>query len=240
MQRRAAAIYFVFFLVVGAGAYAYIGVAEQSHQPQYQLDGTTVESEGNATIDSTQYTLSKISHSEGGHGSGGALVADLKWTNESFTFTDTIENNSTVDIENESYQVVIANETGVSTFTLRQNDSTREFAEGDTFPYEGNDATVTNVTAAAVQLEWTGSKEQSVELGEGQNVTLANGQQYFAHFAGEEEVKIVPSGQYDDYAQTTDERHTFDERVNGLWGIVIVSFLSALTVLSTAYLPVRG
>ncbi|PSP94222.1 hypothetical protein BRC91_06495 [Halobacteriales archaeon QS_4_62_28] len=240
MQRRAAAIYFVFFLVVGAGAYAYIGVAEQTHQPQYQLDGTTVESEGNATLDGKQYTLSEISHSEGGHGGGGALVSELSWTNESFLYTDTIENNSTVEIENESYQVAIANETDVSTFTLRQNDTTREFAEGDTIPYEGNDATITNVTAAEVQLEWTGAKEQSVELGEGQNVTLTNGQQYFAHYTGEEEVKLVPSNQYGDYAQTTDARHTFDERVNGLWGIVIVSFLSALTVLSTAYLPVRG
>ena len=284
MQRRAAAIYFVFFLVVGAGAYAYIGVAEQTHQPQFELDGTTIESEGAGAIGGAQYNLSEITHTEGGgHGGGGALVSELSWTNESYRYTGAISNNSTTTIENDSYRVVVPNESGVSQFTLQaeqnvtailRNDSAVEnepatqngtryvvyrenstlrplgeylpepetitFAEGETFPYEGNDATIANVTTSEVRFEWAASTENSVELQEGQNVTLANGQQYFAHFHHHESVEVIPVEQYGEFAQTNDERSTFNERLNGLWAIVIISGTAAVLMLGSAYLPVRG
>jgi hypothetical protein len=283
MQRRAAAIYFVFFLVVGAGAYAYIGVAEQTSQPQYDLEGPIVESNGTAEIDGTEYQLSGIQREGGSHGSGGELVSELTWTNESYVASEAISNNSTVDYQNDSYRVVIANESGVSEFTLRaeqnvsqilQNDPAVEnttadrdgtryvvyrdndtiqplaeylpepetvtVSEGDTFPYDGNDATVVNVTTSEVVLEWDSSQENTVELTEGANITLANGQQYFANYHGHGEVEIVPASQYADYVQTNNERDSFQTRLNGLWGIAIISALAALTVLSTAYLPVRG
>lgn len=283
MQRRAAAIYFVFFLVVGAGAYAYIGVAEQTSQPQYDLEGPIVESNGTATIGETEYTLSAIEREGGEHGSGGELVSELSWTNESYVASETLANDSTVDYQNDSYRVVIANESDVSEFTLRaeqnvsqilQNDPAVEnttadrdgtryvvyrandsiqplseylpepetvtVSEGDTFPYDGNDATVATVNASGVHLEWDSSQDNSVELTEGANVTLANGEQYFANYHGHEEVEIVPASQYSDYVQTNNERDTFQTRINGLWGIAIISALAALTVLSTAYLPVRG
>jgi len=283
MQRRAAAIYFVFFLVVGAGAYAYIGVAEQTHQPQFQLDGTTIENESTATIGETQYQLSAITTSGGGGHGGGETVADLTWTNESFLNTGTIENNATTTYQNDSYLVVIENESDVAEFDLQaqqnvtailQNDSAVEntlatkngtdyvvyrdnntlrplseylpepetltFAEGETFPYEGNDATIANVTTSAVQLEWTAPKENSVELKEGQNVTLADGQRYFAHFHHHESVDVVSADQYSSFVQTNNERDAFQVRINGLWGISIISGVAAVIMLSSAYLPVRG
>ena len=283
MQRRAAAIYFVFFLVVGAGAYAYIGVAEQTSQPQYDLEGPIVESNGSATIGETEYQLSGIQREGGSHGSGGQLVSELSWTNESYVASETISNNSTVDYQNDSYRVLTANESGVSDFTLRaeqnvsqilQNDPAVEnstaardgteyvvfrdndtiqpladylpepetitISQGETFPYDGNDARITTVNASGVYLEWDSSKDNSVELTEGANVTLANGEQYFANYHGHGEVEIVPASQYSDYAQTNDERDSFQTRINGLWGIAIISVLAAITVLSTAYLPIRG
>jgi len=289
MQRRAAAIYFVFFLVVGAGAYAYIGVAEQTHQPQFELDGTTIESEGAGAIGGAQYNLSEITHTEGGgHGGGGALVSELSWTNESYRYTGAISNNSTTTIENDSYRVVVPNESGVSQFTLqaeqnvtailrddpavedsvatqngtsyvvyRDNDTLRplseylpepgtiEFAEGDTIPFESDDgtveATIYNVTSSEVQVEWIAPQENTVELSEGQNVTLANGQQYFAHYEhGGDSVQVVPADQYGQYATTNDEQHSFQQRLNGLWIVVIVSGTAAVMILSSAYLPIRG
>ena len=283
MQRRAAAIYFVFFLVVGAGAYAYIGVAEQTSQPQYDLDGTMVESNETVAIGETEYTLSAINREGGSHGSGGELVSELTWTNDSYVGTGSISHNSTTEYQNESYRVLVANETGVSEFTLEaqqnvsailqadpaventtatrdgteyvvyQNNDTiqplaeylpeperRTVSEGETFPYEGNDATVANVTTSEVRLEWDSSEENTVELTEGGNVTLANGQQYFANYHGEESVSVVPGSQYSEYVQTNNELDSFQTRLNGLWGIAIISGLAALTVLSTAYLPVRG
>lgn len=285
MQRRAAAIYFVFFLVVGVGAYAYIGVAEQTHQPTFEtLEGTGIDANGTATIDGTQYQLSGISHTEGGgHGGGGALVADLAWTNESAVQTASLEHEGAATYQNESYTVLIPNESDPSGFTLqaqqnvsailsadpavenstatrdgteyvvyRENDTIRplaeyrpepdtiEFSEGETFPYEGTETTIAAVSPDAVQLEWIDTSENTRELGEGQNVTLASGQQYFTHFEGEERALLVPASQYQTYDQITAARHTFQERLNGLWAISIISILGAITVLSTAYLPVRG
>ena len=288
MQRRAAAIYFVFFLVVGAGAYAYIGVAEQTHQPQFELNGTTMGSESAGAIGGTQYDLSEITHTEGSHGSGGALVSELSWTNESYRYTGAISNNSTTTVENDSYRVIVPNESGVSQFTLqaeqnvtailsddpavedsvatqngtryavyRDNDTLRplseylpepetvQFAEGDTIPYESDDgtvdATVYNVTTSEVQVEWIAPQDNTVELSEGQNVTLADGQQYFTHYGhGEDSVQLVPAQQYGQYVATNDQQHSFQQRLNGLWMIVIVSGTAAVMILSSAYLPIRG
>lgn len=167
MQRRAAAAYFAFFLVVGLAAYGYIGVAQETRQPQFDLDGTQIQEGGEATIDGTLYTLANVSHaSGGGHGGGGGLEGNLTWENETTTM--------------------------------------------------------------------------SVDLSEGQNVTLANGGQYFAHFPDDGSVEIVPVEQYGSYAATVDEREYFHERINGLWGIVLISGIAAVVLISTAYLPVRG
>lgn len=287
MQRRAAAIYFVFFLVVGAGAYAYIGVAQSSQQPAFQLDGTTLEGNESATIDGVEYTVTSVGHESdgGGHGGGGegALIAELEWTNESARHTATVENGSTVPYQDKEYNVAVPNESGPTSFTLREelnvsairanddaventvatkndteyvvyreNDSlqelstylpepeTREFSTGDSFEYEGNDATVAEVTSSEVTLAWTAPMDKSAELSEGTNVTLAGGSEYFAHFPNDHAASLVPVEQYGGYDHTVSKRDYFDERINGLWGIVIVSFSIAFLVLSMAYMPNRG
>ena len=120
MQRRAAAAYFVFFLVVSVAAYAYIGVAE-SQRPEVNLDETAeLTNESTFTVDGTTYTASNIhmAGGGGGHGGGGSMVADLTWTNESAQFSSSIEHNTTTTYQNDSYLVLADNETG--TVTLRE------------------------------------------------------------------------------------------------------------------------
>ncbi|MFC7018877.1 MULTISPECIES: hypothetical protein [Haloarcula] len=120
MQRRAAAAYFVFFLVVSVAAYAYIGVAE-SQRPEVNLDETAELTNGSTfTVDGTTYTASNIHMASGGggHGGGGSMAAELAWTNESARFTQTVEHNTTTTYQNETYLVLTDNET--STVTLRQ------------------------------------------------------------------------------------------------------------------------
>lgn len=162
MQRRAAAIYFVFFLVIGAGSYAYIGVAKSTQQPQFSLDGITLEGNETVTIGGTQYTVTSLGQPSGERGE---VVAKIQWT--------------------------------------------------------------TNET-------------QTVELREGSNVTIANGQQYFAHFPNPETFILVPSEQYDEYTHTIALREAFHSRIKGFWGIAIISVLAALSIISMSYLPHRG
>src|SRR6056297_915585 len=99
MQRRAAAAYFVFFLVVSVAAYAYIGVAE-SQRPEVQLDGQELTNDSTFTSDGQTYTVSNIHMAGGGGhgGGGGSMAADLSWTNNSSQYTATIESGSTTTL----------------------------------------------------------------------------------------------------------------------------------------------
>ncbi len=286
MQRRAAAAYFAFFLVVSVAAYAYIGVAE-SQRPEVALEGDELSNDSTFTIDETTYTVSNIHHSGGGggHGGGGGeMVADLSWTNDSSRYTATLDNGSTTTVDDTTYVVTTDGNTSTMTLTEEQNvtallraDSavdnttatqdgteyvvyrsndtqrpleewlpdpeTRQYSTGDSFTYAGDggpqETTVTSVTDDGATVEWIAPRDRSVELTEGGNVTLADGE-YFAHFPDDETVKVVSVDQYGAYQATLNDQAYFHERKNGLWGISILSGIAATLMLGMAYLPVRG
>jgi hypothetical protein len=282
MQRRAAAAYFAFFLVVSVAAYAYIGVAE-SQRPEVTLEGEELTNDSSFTTDGTTYTVSNIHRTGGGdHGGGGEMVADLSWTNESSRYTATVENGSTTSVDDTTFLVTtepgtmtlteeqnvtallradsavensLATQNGTDYVVYRGNDTlrpldewlpspeTRQYSTGDSFPYAADsgpqDTTVTAVTNESATVEWTAPRDNTVELTEGGNVTLANGQ-YFAHFPDEEAVQVVSTDQYGAYQATLNDQAYFHERTNGLWGISILSGIAAVLMLGMAYLPVRG
>ena len=287
MQRRVAAIYFVFFLVMGASAYSVIAVAES---PSVEVPGDTYSQGDSFTVSGQQYTVTEAKLEEssggGGHGGGGgpSYAGVLSYTNQSFQFTATLANNSTVTYQNDTYQVLVDNSS--NSFTLRQSfnvssilksdpavynttatiegeryvtyrangtnrllseylpePQTHQFSTGDTMQYQGNETTVASVSASEATLEWTGTKQQSVELTEGANVTLA-GTQYFPHFSGENgnvEITIAQSQQaYPTYQDELARQDYFHERVNGLWGVVILAGLAAALIVMFAMMPVKG
>ena len=129
MQRRAAAIYVAFFLVVGAASYSLIATAAEPtigfENPEYELSqGDTFEIGGQQYTASTVETTVEES-SGGGHGGGGGATvshsATFAWTNESALYTQTWENNTTVTYEDEEWVVVIPNESDPSSVTLRES-----------------------------------------------------------------------------------------------------------------------
>jgi len=148
MQRRAAAIYFVFFLVIGVGAYTYIGMV-QSQAPQVSIDAP-IEGGTNSsfTVDGQEYTISTIEEESGGgggHGGGGgaSIVGELSWTNESARSTADIENGSNVSYQDRTWQVGIENASEITEFTLREQvNATRVLlndpaVENETANYQG-------------------------------------------------------------------------------------------------------
>lgn len=109
-MKRAAVIYIVFFLVVSAGSYAMIGAAEQ---PAISIENPEHELRANGTFaeNGRQYTVTQVS----------GTSASAEWTNQSATYTNTWENNSTVTLGNDvTYRVLIPNASDVSSFTLRE------------------------------------------------------------------------------------------------------------------------
>ena len=83
MQRRAAAIYFVFFLVIGAGAFGYMSVAGAQPPAVSLEDPAYTVSDGELfTVDGREYTLAEITAESTEEGE---IERDgtLEWTNES-------------------------------------------------------------------------------------------------------------------------------------------------------------
>jgi hypothetical protein len=115
---------------------------------------------------------------------------------------------------------------------------------GDTFPYQQEnetiDTTVAAVSSSAVTLQWDNPQNETIDLEEGGNITL-NGEQHFAHFPDDSSVKVLASGQYySSYQSELADISAFDDRVVGLWGIVILSLLSSIILIAAAYLPNKG
>jgi len=287
MQRRVAAIYLVFFVLLGASAYSVIAVAEQ---PAVEMSGEAYTNGSQLSAGDQQYTvLVEMEESEGdGHGGGGgaAPVGELAYVNESARMTATWENDSVVTYQGEAYRVSLDAETspaearlvesfdvpailqndsdvynqtttidGTEYVTYRENDTnvpldeylpeptTHTFVAGESVEYDGETTTLESVSSSEATLAWTTAEEQSVELAEGENVTLADGNRYFAHFDthGELSVAIAQTDEaYGDYQNDLARQDYYHERENGLWGVVILSGIAAFLIISMAYMPVKG
>lgn len=155
MQRRAAAVYFALFVVVGAGAYGLLGVMSA---PTIALDGPS-------------------------------------------------------------------------------------YAQGDQLSAGGVTYTVDSVGESSVTLTFqneTSGEEETREIQQGSNVTLG-GTQHFAHIPAGGGAQILPTDQYyDEYRHELAVEDKYHERRAGVWAIVFMSFLAAIVLLTTAYLPTRG
>lgn len=177
MQRRAVAVYVVFFLLLGASSFTVIAVAEK---PGIELQGQAYGPGDSFAVGDQEYTVSELSASEsggGGHGGGGATTysGELTYVNESFRHSAELPNNSTVpavDIQwdgqtgrhtatladgqtisyqGAQYEVAIRN---ASNLTLVGGDETASFAVGDTLRYRGNATTVDRITESEAVLAW--------------------------------------------------------------------------------------
>jgi hypothetical protein len=115
MQRRAAAAYVGFFLLIAVGSYGVItataspDVTVQPGEAEHTLQsGTTV------TMDERDYTVASISAAKQAD-----RTATLEWVNESELLVETWPNNGTVSFENRTYRVLIPNVTAPEAFQLR-------------------------------------------------------------------------------------------------------------------------
>jgi len=261
MQRRAASLYAAFFLVLALGSYGMIAVATQPTisiaNPAHQVsDG------GHLTVAGRQYTA-KIG--SGGSGSlawtnqsatlttswdnGSSVV--LQGTNYSIDLSsgDTIQltevqplgNVSTTTLNGTDYVVLGQgqNRTLVPVATYRNQrygpPKTRSLTTGDTFNFDGNQTTVTQVTNTSADLAWTGPKQETVDVNEGSVIDL-NGVTFVAHF---EQSQLLLDRNVKDYQHQAAVVDNFKQRTDGLWGVVYLSLLATIILLALSYLPSR-
>ncbi|UPW01815.1 hypothetical protein M0R88_06890 [Halorussus gelatinilyticus] len=267
MQRRAATVYGVLFLVIAAGSYSLIGVAQE---PGIDLEGETYTENDTLTVGGLEYTVASVGDGEG----------TLERVNQSARYTATWANNTTAQLDNTTYRVLIPNRTDPSQFTLREEfnlsenvstvtqggteyvvvnrsdgnrslvpvdeykrqqfgePETRQFSEGQTFQLAGNQTTVSNVTREEALLTWTAPRTVSTSFAEGENVTLGPAD------GGQQFVAHFPANDTvqlspnpPEYQSQVSEINHFNERIAGLWGITILSVLTVVLLFGLAFLP---
>ena len=263
MQRRAAAVSIAIFLLLAVGSYSLIGAAQQPavtvENPEYSVAANETR-----TIGGTTYTFSEVGSDSAtatwtneSARQTATLDAGQNVTYEGGNFTVAIPNASnvtefelrevqTVDrptVEQNGTTYVIVEEGGDRVLVPREeylpDQTVYRFQEGDQFAYQGNSTTIAAVENTSVTLEWFAPKQMSIEFSEGENTTIGE-VNYLAHFdrsEGESLLKLTTT--YRDYHADREAQTFFHERMNGLWGIAILSGVAAALLAMFAYMPSR-
>ncbi|QZP36462.1 hypothetical protein [Halobaculum magnesiiphilum] len=205
----------------------------------------------NTTNESARYTVEWANDSTVTYdGQDWTVATDNE--SESVTLTEVIDRTAILendsDVENETTTVdgeeyVVERADGNESRELIPVDDyfpepeTREYAVGDELEdIENNTATVASVSSDAATLEYFAPRTTEISVSDAANVTVGS-TTYFAHFPNNE--TMVLTQEFDTYAQYEEETAMQTTMTNGLWGVTIVSGLSAFLLMGMAYLPNR-
>lgn len=146
----------------------------------------------------------------------------------------------TVTVDGDRYVVVHrdGNRTLVPYDEYFPDPEVREYSEGDTVRYDGNETTFAAVSGDGVTRAWHAPKTMSANAGQQGNLSLGD-TTYFAYFPSTEGKRVVISDDFGALEAYNHEVERYHEHKNGLWGISILSGLTSLLVLGMAYLPSR-
>ena len=266
MQRRAAAIYVALFVLIGAASYSLIATAQQ---PTVEFDDPARELSQGDQLDAggQTYTVASVSETGGElQYTEESATYSVTWESDS---TQTVgdeewrvvvegDDPSEVTLREEINQTaILAEDPDASAETVEQNGTryvvlnnsqlvpaaeyfpepeTRTYAEGDTLDYQGNTTTVDSVTADAAELTWTAPRTNTMAVDHAANVTIGD-QTYFAYVPDGSTIQLIDD--YSSYQRQTTAIDQFQTYRNGLWGVSIVSLLTAVFMIGFAYLPSR-
>ena len=266
MQRQAAAVFGAFFLVLALGSYGMIAVASPpsitvedpdhrvSNGGEFTAGGVTYTAEvsdGRATLSWTVPDTAYDATWEEGD------VVAFQGTNYTVSMPDRAEPDEVelTEVRPVPEGVETTELDGTEYAVLEDDDGTRELvpldeyltevhgpaevrtlALGESYSYQGNQSTLEAVTNESATLTWTAPGTMEERLAEGDEIELG-GERYVAHFP--DGSTLVLDSDVEAYAAEQAVLDTYDERINGLWGVSILSALSALLLVSLSYLPSR-
>ena len=115
--------------------------------------------------------------------------------------------------------------------------ATVTFTEGETVPYDGQQATLDSVTNESVTVSWTADESNSQTLKTGDTITLADNTTYTAYFTGPNTVELTDSAEA--YQAAVSEQETFSQRVSGLRWVTFTAGFIAMLLIAFAFLPSR-
>lgn len=253
------------FVLLAAGSYTLIGAAQQ---PTVSLEDPdhTVSANETLTIEGTAYNFTEVTeesatatwvnesaqHTETWNANDTVAYQGDNYTvvipNESDPSTFTLEEVQTADREtveqNGTTYVVIEdgeNRTLVPRDQYLEDPTVHEFGEGDAIdlPDNDNDTAVASVSGSEVTIEWFAPQTNELAFNEGENTTIGD-TEYMAHVAQQDGTSVLQlTTDYQDYNEDVDAQQFFNERMNGLWGVVILASSAAALLAMLAFMPSR-
>jgi len=115
--------------------------------------------------------------------------------------------------------------------------ATVTFTEGETVPYDGQQATLDSVTNGSVTVSWMTDESNSQELVAGDTITLADNSSYTAYFTGSNTVELTNDAEA--YQAAVAEQETFSQHVTGLRWVTFTAGFIAMLLIAFAFLPSR-
>ncbi|RJX44726.1 hypothetical protein DM826_01045 [Halonotius aquaticus] len=115
--------------------------------------------------------------------------------------------------------------------------ATVTFTEGETIPYDGQQATIDTVTNESITVSWTADESNSQTLKTGDTITLADNTTYTAYFTGPNTVELTDNAE--GYQAAVSEQETFSQRVTGLRWVTFTAGFIAMLLIAFAFLPSR-
>lgn len=265
MQRRAAAVSVAVFVLLAAGSFTLMGAAQQPDlaldNPEYSTGAENEEAIGGTTYNFTaveadsataEWTNQSAQYTEE-LADGDTVVYEgdnysVAIPNESAPGYFELREVQTVEkpiVEQNGTTYVVVQEDGDKTLVPRDEylpqQTVYRFLEGDEIDRPDNDnvTSVASVSESAVTVQWFAPKTLEVSFTEGENTTLG-GTNYLAHIetsGGHNVIELTTD--YEDYHSDVDKQNHFNERMNGLWGIIILSGIAASLLVMLAFLPSR-
>lgn len=267
MQRRTAAMYVVFFLVIAVGAIAFINVVEAPSPSMDEYD-FQLQVDDNVTIGDTTYQVTRID----------VFSATLAWTESEVEQSDNLDNESTIESEGTEYRIEIdpgedpegfvLHETfpehdldtveveGVTYVVIEENNETtfipeQEYLLDEYGPREQvrltvGDSFYLDAVDASVSVEEITSEMVSVTwVGpDEQTMTIQRGEPteiggttFVTNFVGTEYIQLTTD--LDAYEEHQNALDTYDERHLGFWGVGVLSMITAILIGALSYLPRR-
>ncbi len=147
--------------------------------------------------------------------------------------------NETVDRDGEEFVVVESNgdEQLVAADEYFDDPATITYSEGDTFIYNDQTVTVTDVTSDDVTITWTEDETNSENLEQGGMIELDDGNEYLSFFPGSSTVMLTQDTT--SYDQQIEAQQEFADRVTGLNYTIVTSLLFVFSLIAFAFLPSR-
>ena len=265
MQRRWAAIYIAFFLVMAVSAYSVMAVAEE---PGIDLDGEALSDGDTLEIDGTTYTFS-VEDGEGSIAFNETVEQSEAFANNSaIEYRDGVYNVSIESAEEpEQFDLVeefdvesilegdenVENETVTredgNEYVVYQNGTTQlldeylpdpdreTFGVGDTLEHDNVTKTVDAISSDEVTVVWEEDVESTLDIDEGKVVTLGDTEYVLTYL---DDDTVLVSTDLDGYDEAQANIDYFDERLSGLLYVIIFSLGSGALLAAMAFLPHRG